>query len=133
MQDLKAHTSTTNVNPYPSTVVTNVGETFNHSSYTVEWNHDYQVQTIADYLTNGQYKKFEAYLAPSEYWKGSPKRDNIGYLKVYADDELVYDSGPISSYTTEKLKVSADLTGALKVKIEVYGVHLGLLDAKFIH
>lgn len=134
MQDLTPHTSsgTGGLKFTPKTVVTNMGETFNHSSYTVEWNHDLLVHTIADYLTNGQYKKFEAYLAPTNYWKGKNKVDNIGYLKVYADDKLVYDSGTISSDATEKVKVSADLDGALRVKIELNGAYLGLLDAKFI-
>ncbi|NEU29166.1 hypothetical protein GN156_00010 [bacterium LRH843] len=138
LQSLKPHTSEgENVFSRPSSITTNMNEQFSHSSYKFGGTGTYgglsSSSQTAEYLSNGKFKKFEAYLAPTDYWQGRHKSDNIGYLKVYADDELVYDSGAIASDITEKVKVSVDLTGALKVKIEVYGVYFGVLDAKFIN
>lgn len=136
MQDLVPHTSTYSHRMSPVRVVTNIGEEFTHSSYDLHTGGYIQtgghIQSI-EYLTNGKFKKFEAYLAPTNRWQNYNKFDNIGYVKIYADDILVYDSGTIASDITEKVKVSADLEGALKVKFELVGFNLGLLDAKFIH
>ncbi|MCI3919926.1 stalk domain-containing protein [Paenibacillus sp. TRM 82003] len=87
----------------------------------------------AEYLTNAQYEKFEVLLAPEVFWKGQPKEENIGWLKVYADDEIVYDSGNIASDITSPIKVNADISGALRIKVEVYGKKLALIDPKLIH
>lgn len=129
LQDLEAHTATYKMSP--KTLVTNMGEKYSHSSYSVV-----EYKNVVEYLANGKFKKFEAYLAPLEKWKGRAKSNNIGYFKIYADDELVYNSGTIASDITEKIKVSVDLEGASRVKFVSDAnpnASLGLLDAKFIH
>ena len=62
-----------------------------------------------------------------------PKSEDIGRLKIDAEDKLVDDSGAIASDITQPVKVEVDLTGALKVQIVADGTKLGLLDARFIH
>lgn len=124
LQDLKTHTGSILL---AKSVTTNTNEIFTHSSY-----NSWGTQT-PEYLINGQMDKFEAYLAPTNYYNSLKKNDNIGYLKIYGDDKLLYDSGIIASDITEKVKVSVDLTGVLRIKLEFYGKKLGLLDAKFIH
>jgi hypothetical protein len=86
------------------------------------------------YITDGQYQKFEAYLIPLSFWRGNSKSDNIGSIIIYADDKEVYRSPVIASDMTKPYKVEADISGALRVKIEVKDAdYLGMLEAKFIY
>ena len=79
-----------------------------------------------EYLANGNYKGFETYLAPIK--KLAANSSGIGFLKIYADGKLAYDSGAIK----DKVKVYVNLEGASKVKFELEGSGLGILDPKFI-
>jgi hypothetical protein len=86
----------------------------------------------SEYLLNGEYTKFEAMLAPSSYHKGKEKT-TAGTVMIYADGELVYQSGNIASDLTEPLKISLDLTGVLRLKIVSYASargELGLIEPK---
>lgn len=83
-------------------------------------------------LLNGRYKSFNALVAPEEIWNKNDKNNDIGFVKIYADEELVYDSGAIPSDLTNPIKIDVDLTGVLKVKIHAQGRGFGLLDAKFV-
>jgi hypothetical protein len=86
------------------------------------------------YIADGQYGKFEAYLIPLYDHRGKSKKDNIGSIIIYADDKEVYRSPVIASDMTKPFKVEADVSGALRVKIEVKGAYyLGMLEAKFVH
>lgn len=127
MQTITAEGDRINVGNF----TTNMGEKYVHGIYS-----RYNGSIKNEYILNGNYKAFQAYLAPNEGWNTSPKVDAIGELKVYTDDKLVYSSGGVSSDITKPIFVNVDLTGALKVRIEFdsarYREGLGLLDAKFI-
>ncbi|MGG1639135.1 stalk domain-containing protein [Paenibacillus sp. NRS-1760] len=84
------------------------------------------------YILDGNYKTLSGLLAPHEIWKGNAPQDNIGSLKIYADDVIVYDSGAISSTLLDSIKVEADITGALVLRIEMSGQYTAFLDPKLI-
>lgn len=115
---------------------TNMGEKYVHGIYSRHNYYGGYGHIKNEYILNGNYKAFEAYLAPNEGWNTSPKADAIGQLKVYADEKLVYSSGGVASDITKPIFVNVDLTGVLKVRIELDSEWdregLGLLDAKFI-
>jgi hypothetical protein len=86
-----------------------------------------------EYILDGQYKSFEAFLGPLINHKGQSKKENIGSITIYGDDVELYKSGPIPSDLIEPIKVKVDLKGVLKMKIEVKDADsLGLLDARLI-
>ncbi|QAY66361.1 stalk domain-containing protein [Paenibacillus protaetiae] len=144
MEDMKTHTSDTGYffdGPL-TTFETNTGAKFIHGYAT--YNGIYGEGFIKnEYILDGQFSKFEAYLAPSLDWSKKPKSDNVGDLKLYADDKLIYSSGAIASDIQEPIKVDADLKGALKLRVEFTvkpfyntsynSAYVGLLDAKFIN
>lgn len=85
-----------------------------------------------EYALNGQYKRFVADLAPGEAWGLKSKSDNIGSLKIYCDDKLVYDSKAIPSDLEKPYKVQVDLTGVVKLKIDLTGRAVGLGNPLFV-
>lgn len=90
----------------------------------------------SEYLINAEYSKFEAYLAPGNYYAGKTKVYNIGQIIIYGDDKIIYKSPTISSDATSPLKIDVDVTGVLKLKVESVVDYssqnlFGLLDAKF--
>lgn len=137
LEDMQTLTSNQNQGNFKkiSTFKTNVGTQFVHG---------YQVGTYGlysdnlgrmtnEYLLNGNFKSFQALLAPGEGWNTLNKQENIGHIEIYADDKLVYKSENIASNTTQPVAVNVNLTGVLKLKIDlIQGTGLGLLDAKFI-
>ncbi len=84
------------------------------------------------YILDGNYKTLSGLLAPHELWKEQPPQDNIGTLKIYADDVIVYDSGAISSTLLDSIKVEADIKGVLVLRIEMSGQYTAFLDPKLI-
>ncbi|MGG1518472.1 NPCBM/NEW2 domain-containing protein [Paenibacillus oryzisoli] len=150
MEEMKTHTYKNiyndDSNQYAkqaASFTTNTGVQFTHGytykTYSCNFAKMLDLVTY-EYLTNGQYKSFEAFIAPDSGWNKLPKTDNIGQIKIYADEKLVYDSGGVSSDISKPIKVAVDLTGALKVKVVVSvggfcssASSIGLLDAKFIN
>jgi len=112
---------------YPQSVVISTGEKFEYSYQLGGFHGGGAVQDIThEYLTNGEYKGFETYLAPvKKLMAGS---HGVGSLKIYADNELVYESGPVK----EKVKVKVNLEGVSKVRLEIVGGGLGIFDPQFI-
>ncbi|MGE8035413.1 stalk domain-containing protein [Lysinibacillus sp. NPDC093692] len=111
----------------PSSIVISTGEKFERSYQLGGYHGGGAVQDhTVEYLANGNYKGFETYLAPVK--KLSAGSFGVGYMKIYADNKLIYDSGSIK----EKIKVNVNLEGISKVKIEMEGGGLGIVDPKFI-
>ncbi|ATP41018.1 hypothetical protein CSE16_13695 [Solibacillus sp. R5-41] len=112
---------------YPSTIIISTGEKFEQSYQLGGYHGGGAVQDhTVEYLANGNYKGFETYLAPVK--KLVAGSFGIGSMKIYADNKLIYDSGSIK----EKVKVNVNLDGASKVKFEIEGSGLGILDPKLI-
>ncbi|MGE7926321.1 stalk domain-containing protein [Lysinibacillus xylanilyticus] len=112
---------------YPSSIVISTGEKFEQSYQLGGYHGGGAVQDHSvEYLANGNYKGFETYLAPVK--KLSAGSFGIGSMKIYADNKLIYDSGSIK----DKVKVNVNLDGASKVKFEIEGSGLGILNPKFI-
>lgn len=113
---------------------TNSGKSFTHALYYDSYYPKASniIPLTQEYLLNGNYNKFEAFLAPHEGWSQQSISDDIGQLKIYADDKLVYDSGVIASNISTPVRVDASIKGALKVKIVITSGYLGLLDAGFV-
>lgn len=113
----------------------NVGDKFIHG-YLIGWDKDifvnrpYDGSLTYEYLLNGNYTKFEALLAPENSWSTSAKNDNIGNIKIYGDDKLIYESGPVSSTLTSPISINVNLKGILKLKIQAEGKALGLLEPR---
>lgn len=130
LEDMKTLTLGTSWN-YISTndFVSNTGEKYSHAQYNGKGSDG---TITAEYLLNADYKKFEALLAPEKYWNSKPTENNIGSLKIYVDEKLVYESGTISSDLITPKKINVDLSGALKIKLVFESYHLGLLDSGFI-
>jgi hypothetical protein len=142
MSKMKTHTVSSSYLPgavekLDSYFETNTGEKYLNTYLVGYWEkydryYRYEGKTF-EYLLNGQYKKFEALLAPEARYSKDSKQNDIGYLKVYGDnDELLYYSGPVASDITTPVKVEVDLTGVLRAKIEVKGKVMGLIEAKFV-
>ncbi|RHW34021.1 hypothetical protein D1B33_14570 [Lysinibacillus yapensis] len=110
----------------PAEIVISTGERF-EQSYQFGGRHGAGAiqDGTGEYSSNGKYIGFETYLAPV---KKSGEKYGAGSLKIYADDELVYDSGS----TKEKTKVNVNFEGASKVRLEIVGGGLGVLDPHFI-
>ncbi|MGE7908386.1 stalk domain-containing protein [Lysinibacillus xylanilyticus] len=112
---------------YPSSIVISTGEKFEQAYQLGGYHGGGAVQDhTVEYLANGNYKGFETYLAPVK--KLAAGSFGIGSMKIYADNKLIYDSGSIK----DKVKVNVNLEGASKVKFEIEGSGLGILDPKFI-
>ncbi|MFJ5564192.1 stalk domain-containing protein [Lysinibacillus xylanilyticus] len=112
---------------YPSSIVISTGEKFEQSYQLGGYHGGGAVQDhTVEYLANGNYKGFETYLAPVK--KLAAGSFGIGSMKIYADNKLIYDSGSIK----DKVKVNVNLDDASKVKFEIEGSGLGILDPKFI-
>lgn len=112
---------------YPSSIVISTGEKFEQSYQLGGYHGGGAVQDhTVEYLANGNYKGFETYLAPVK--KLVAGSFGIGSMKIYADNKLIYDSGSIK----DKVKVNVNLDVASKVKFEIEGSGLGILDPKFI-
>lgn len=110
----------------PSSIVISTGEKFEQSYQLGGYHGGGAVQDhTVEYMANGKYKSFETYLAPVK--KLAAGSFGIGYMKIYADNKLIYDSGSIK----DKVKVNVNLEGASKVKFEIEGSGLGILDPKF--
>ncbi|EFI70127.1 hypothetical protein JIN86_15490 [Lysinibacillus sp. HST-98] len=111
----------------PSSVIISTGEKFERSYQLGGYHGGGAVQDHAvEYLANGNYKGFETYLAPIK--KLAANSFGAGFLKIYADGKLVFDSGAIK----DKVKVHVKLDGVSKVKFELEGSGLGIVDPKFI-
>lgn len=115
-----------------STFETNTGEKFVHGLSTGTWAQPADHPILNEYSLNGQYKRFEAFIAPEKYYKNRSIEESIGSVKIYADEKLVYTSGAIASNLAKPIKIDLDLTGVVKFKIEAQGYQIGILDAKFI-
>ncbi len=112
---------------YPSSIVISTGEKFEQSYQLGGYHGGGAVQDhTVEYLANGNYKGFETYLAPVK--KLVAGSFGIGSMKIYADNKLIYDSGSIK----DKVKVNVNLDGASKVKFEIEGSGLGIIDPKLI-
>ncbi len=111
----------------PSSIVISTGEKFEQSYQLGGFHGGGAVQDhTVEYLVNGKYKTFETSLTPVK--KLAAGSFGIGYHRsIYADNKLIYDSGSIK----EKVKVNVNLDGASKVKFEMEGSGLGILDPKF--
>ncbi|KUP23109.1 stalk domain-containing protein [Paenibacillus sp. DMB5] len=120
-----------------SEFTTNTGLKFYHGIETTS-NYNYFSLTN-EYILNGDYKKFEAFIAPSNYWANRAKKEQIGGVKIVGDGKELFKT-EISSYVTEPVKIDVDLTGVLQLEITFYDTddgftnssNFGLLDAKFI-
>ncbi|MCY9696428.1 stalk domain-containing protein [Paenibacillus alginolyticus] len=131
LEELKAHT----IGPGSASGIykrdnweTNMGEKYVHVFDTGNG--------YSEYLINGEYTKFEGYLAPGKIFAGSSKIENIGQIIIYGDDKIIYKSSAINSDVTSPIKIDVDVSGVLKLKIEIvtkYNIDkaVGLLDAKF--
>jgi hypothetical protein len=113
---------------------TNTGETFSKGYYIDSMYSNAYLRP--QYILNGQYEKFEAFIAPSSKWNTLNQVDNLGNVKIYGDGKLLFDSGAVASDITKPIKVEIDLTGVLKLEIQLNQSigypQLGLLDSKFI-
>lgn len=118
-------------------VKTNRGVQFIHSLYA---DGSFIASIDRTYILDGKYKKFSAKIAPLEQWTNSKETD-VGEIKFYVDDQLVYSTGVFKSTIMNPLDVDFDVTGALKLRIVVdqisYGSNiskknLGICDAKLI-
>lgn len=138
MEAMKTHTLEGQGYEQVESFTTNTGEVFTHG-YFLETRMMGNSHLTPEYVLNGKYKKFEAYLAPEERWTQEPSKENIGSLKIYGDGKLLYDSGPIASDILEPVKVNVDLAGVLMLKVDfsepkglIHGSYLGLLEPRFI-
>lgn len=146
LENMKSHTSDDKGSIGVTTFVSNLGTSFNHGLYITggsfgsdnngEYGYGKGNHLIKTFLLDGNYTSFEAFVAPSSKWNQLAKNDNLGNIKIYADDKLVYTSGAVASDLTAPISIKLDLTGVLNLKIElqqnVENSELGLLDAKFI-
>lgn len=117
---------------FMSNFKTNTGITYSHAYLIYDDLWGWADKASKEYLLKDYYRKFQAYLAPEFGWTKNKKNDNIGSVKIYLDDKLVFDSGPVPSDLIEPIKIDIDVFGATKFKIEAEGIGLGILDAKFI-
>lgn len=116
-----------NIISHPREIVISTGESFNQSYQFGGGHGGGAVQKgIVEYSPNGKYIGFETYLAPVE--KLPAGAIGAGSLKIYADDELIYNSGEIK----EKTKVKVSLESASKVEFEIVGRGLGILNPYFV-
>lgn len=82
-------------------------------------------------LQNKKYSHFKALIQPDVYWKD--KRTTIcGFVKIYLNDQLVYDSKDILSDLNEPKEILLDLRNASKFRIEASGKMLGIINPIFI-
>ncbi|WP_054023776.1 stalk domain-containing protein [Bacillus sp. FJAT-28004] len=145
IEDMKPFSSSGNTNVTVSNFVTNTGTQYGHG-FELTYNGGYVTSSYngfeREYLLNGNYKSFQAIIAPKSSWStAGNQNDFAGQLKVFADDKVVFESGPIASNITDPVKVNIDLSGAIKLKILFEETPrtdlgtpsggLGLLDAKF--
>lgn len=74
------------------------------------------IDEYVEFETKGEYKKLSFKASPCEYF--STYSSCGSYVKVYADDKLVYTSDLIT-YKTYEFEVNADISGANYVRITV--------------
>ncbi|HEX9059672.1 MAG TPA: stalk domain-containing protein [Clostridia bacterium] len=118
------------------TAITNTGKQYMHSFVSgSSWNQYLDLQ----YAINGKYKKFQAIIAPLDGWNSRGVSKNIGTVKIFADDKLVYDSGITPSNTIHEKQIDLDITGTgvLRIQQEAQsysdgGGYLGLCDVKLM-
>lgn len=115
-----------------SSFTTNTGERFVNGYYLGIGYSNNKTTLKRQILLNGNYKTFEAILAPSSVWNERSAKKDIGYITVYGDGVKLYESGGISSDIKAPTKVEVDVTGVLDLQIEMAGTEFGVLDAKFI-
>lgn len=145
LEEMKTHTSDNDGASKITSFISNTGAQFNHGYYVIgntfggtdgAYGYGLGNYLINTYMLNGNYKSFEAFIAPSSKWNDKAKSENVGNVKIYADDKLVYTSGAIASDITGPIPVQVDLTGVLNLRIELLqneaNSELGLLDAKLI-
>ncbi|SCX80983.1 Copper amine oxidase N-terminal domain-containing protein [Paenibacillus polysaccharolyticus] len=146
LEQMKPHASDNKGSKAVETFTTNLGTQFNHGIYltgsafggndSTGYGYGKGNYLVSTYLLDGNYKTFEALLAPSSKWNTLAKNDNLGSLKIYADDKLVYTSGAVASDLKAPININVDLTGVLNLKVEFKqnqeDSELGLLEAKFI-
>lgn len=85
----------------------------------------------AEYKIEKKFNYFEGLIGPSyTYTFSQDEKSDIGYLKIYGDGELLYDSGTISSDSSVQ-EFSIDVTNISLFKIEASGKMLGLLNLTF--
>ncbi len=104
-----------------SSVTDNFGVTYHNAlrGYDGQWQ---------EYLLNGKYSRLNGKVV-LRYAERSYDRDNC-YVKIYVDDRLVYTTPPIKG-GSPNAEFDIDLTGALKVKVQMYGSYkiLAIVDA----
>lgn len=107
---------------------------FNHALYS---DSTWEAYIDRTYVLDGKYKNFSAKIAPLGYWTKEGE-SNVGEIKFYVDDQLVYTTGVFKSTIMEPLDVEFDVTGALKLRVVAsrnnYSLthHLGICDPKLM-
>lgn len=109
--------------------ITNMNEVYSRSWLVGDYYNSERYRSY-EYVLDGNYSEFNALIAPWKDWATRAKTNNVGSLRIYADDVIVYDSGAVSSDITKPIAVEADLTGALKLRVEMHGRGIGLLEAR---
>lgn len=112
--------------------ITNMNEVYSRSWLIGKQDSDSEMSRSYEYVLDGNYSKFNALIAPWKGWANTKKSTNIGSLKIYADDKILYDSSAVPSDITKPIVVDVDLTGALKLRVEMKGRGIGLLEARLI-
>lgn len=139
LENMKTLTSDVTGTPIPTDYfTTNTGEKYYHSLSILGWgNH----RLINEYVLDGNYASFEAFVAPSEPYSKIQKIDNLGHVKIYGDNSLLFESGAVATDILSPININISLKGVLKLRVEIQvadptyvnGGYLGLLDAKLIY
>jgi hypothetical protein len=133
LEDLESSTSKQTYVSTETSFITNAKTEYNHA-LKFGFNSDGKFQKGSmdnQYQLDGHYLKFEALLAPESVWSKSESNGQAGYIKIYGDGDLLY-SYDLYSNIKEPVKIGVDLTGINKLRIQVEGYEVGLINATLL-
>ncbi len=133
MEDMDIHTTEyESFRKSFSKFTSNTGETFTRGYLlgegTTGW---WQGQITRDYILDGKYNSFSTMLVPNKYWTTQGAQDSIGGIAIYGDGEEILRK-TIPSDLIEPVLVEVDLSGVLRVRIDMWGKAIGFIDPVFI-
>ncbi|HJV46216.1 MAG TPA: stalk domain-containing protein [Bacillota bacterium] len=115
-----------------SQFVTSGNETYDHTLKFGVRNDQFVAGSMDnEYQLDGNYLKFEALLAPESVWSQSENNGQAGYIKIYGDGDLLY-SYDLYSNIKEPVKIGVDLSEIKKLRVEVKGYEIGLIQPSLL-